>query len=46
MNEWKSYDLTNEEFVNAVMEMLEANDMERPKDKSDAIEALRIALGV
>ena len=46
MIEWKSDDLTNEEFVNAVMEMIEANDMERPKDKSDAIEALRIALGV
>ena len=39
-------EMTNEEFIEGVFEMITANDGERPKDKFDAIESLRVALGV
>ena len=38
--------MTNEEFIEGVFEMITANDGKRPKDKFDAIESLRVALGV
>ena len=39
-------EMTNEEFIEGVFEMITGNDGELPKDKFDAIESLRVALGV
>ena len=39
-------ELSDEEFIEGVFEMITANDGERPKDKFNAIESLRVALGV